>query len=48
MQGSAGDGARMPSLERAEMRPPDRSMHILEISISVISLLAAILLAAAR
>jgi hypothetical protein len=48
MQGRAGVGARMPSLERVEADHPDRSMHVLEIAISVISLLTAILLAATR
>ena len=48
MQGSAGAGARMPSLERTGTDHPDRSMHILEITVSVISLLTAILLAATR
>jgi len=48
MQGSASVGARMPSLERTETGHPDRSMHVLEIAVSVISLLTAILLAATR
>jgi hypothetical protein len=38
----------MPSPERIEADSPDRSMHVLEITISVISLLTAILLAATR
>lgn len=48
MQGSAGVGARMPSLERTQTDHRDRSMHVLEITVSVISLLTAILLAATR
>ncbi len=48
MQGSASVGARMRSPERTGIGRPDRSMHVLEITVSVISLLAAILLAAAR
>ncbi len=48
MQGSAGVRAPMPSLERSATGHPDRSMRVLEITVSVISLLTAILLAATR
>ncbi|MDA8204208.1 MAG: hypothetical protein M0Z49_15905 [Chloroflexi bacterium] len=40
--------ARFPPLEREPSEQRDRSMYVLEITVSVVSLLAAFLLAAAR